>query len=455
MLEGSPFVPLLDASRQRIRRLWPYAAVSAAFLVAAAVLGWLPISATVIGCVGVLLIAIIPSGAGTDSATTRLRARGEGSSLPDAPALLAALPGPSILLDARGVVVLFNSAAAEAFPTLRQGDALSLILRIPELIEAVRTVRSGEAADLVVEYSDRVPVDRWTRASVSAVRSGGAGELEGILLALTDQTELRRAERMRVDFVANASHELRTPLAALLGFIETLQGPAREDTAARGRFLEIMRGQATRMARLVDDLLSLSRIEQKLHVRPVEAVDLVEITKGVLDGLTPLAAERAVVLEPAIPRGSVLVRGDRDELIRVVENLVENGIKYGQSGGRVRVGLQILRSGGRDEAVIAIRDFGPGIAAEHLPRLTERFYRVDAGESRDKGGTGLGLAIVKHILLRHRGRLVVESEPGAGATFSVILERLTGAAVETPAEQVSPERHADVVEPQSTERIAP
>jgi two-component system phosphate regulon sensor histidine kinase PhoR len=237
-----------------------------------------------------------------------------------------------------------------------------------------------------------------------------------------DQTPLHRVEQMRADFVANASHELRTPLAALSGFIDTLQGPARNDTEARERFLAIMRTQATRMARLIDDLLSLSRIELSAHVRPDTPTDLAPIVRQVVDGLEALARERQVAIAVDVPAAPVMVMGDREELLRVVENLVENGLKYGASGGKIDVSLTAEASTGGDfEAVLRVRDYGPGIAPEHLPRLTERFYRVDVGESRALGGTGLGLSLVKHILNRHRGRLLIESTPGAGATFSASL----------------------------------
>jgi two-component system phosphate regulon sensor histidine kinase PhoR len=226
---------------------------------------------------------------------------------------------------------------------------------------------------------------------------------------------------MRADFVANVSHELRTPLAALTGFIDTLQGSAREDPAARARFLGIMREQAWRMARLIDDLLSLSRIELRAHQRPETPTDLVPIVRQVADGLQTLARDRGVTIEvnQAEP---LIVQGDRDELIRLFENLVENGLKYGASGKRVVIALdRVTTPDGKAEARVCVRDFGPGISAEHLPRLTERFYRVDVGESRAQGGTGLGLALVKHILNRHQGRLAIESKPGEGAAFTTRL----------------------------------
>jgi two-component system phosphate regulon sensor histidine kinase PhoR len=224
---------------------------------------------------------------------------------------------------------------------------------------------------------------------------------------------------MRADFVANASHELRTPLASLSGFIETLQGPARNDPQARERFLDIMKAQANRMARLIDDLLSLSRIELKAHVQPEHQVDLGPIVRQVADGLQTLARDRGVEVRIALPPEPLFARGDRDELIRVFENLVENALKYGAAGKRVDIAL--VREAGDNEATVAVRDYGPGIAPEHLPRLTERFYRVDVTESRAQGGTGLGLALVKHILHRHRGRLTIDSAPGKGATFTVRL----------------------------------
>jgi two-component system phosphate regulon sensor histidine kinase PhoR len=226
---------------------------------------------------------------------------------------------------------------------------------------------------------------------------------------------------MRADFVANESHELRTPLAALSGFIETLKGSARDDAAARARFLNIMESQATRMARLIDDLLSLSRIELNAHLRPDNPVNLLSVVRQVVDALQTLAKDRGVEISISAPSTALIVPGDRDDLIRVFENLIENALKYGASGKRVEVSLSRVGGAGQPVAVVAVRDYGPGIAAEHLPRLTERFYRVDVAGSRALGGTGLGLALVKHILNRHRGRLTIESRAGEGATFQVRL----------------------------------
>jgi two-component system phosphate regulon sensor histidine kinase PhoR len=235
------------------------------------------------------------------------------------------------------------------------------------------------------------------------------------MLLVDDMSERRNADRVRVDFVANASHELRTPLASLAGFIETLQGPARDDPAARERFLSIMHEQAERMSRLVNDLLSLSRIEMKAHVRPSDRVDLSTVISHVADSLEPLARDLGVVVETVLPETTVTLIGDRDELTQVFENLIENACKYGQNGQRVVVTLGVDGGGTH----VSVRDFGPGIPDEHIPRLTERFYRVDLETSRRHRGTGLGLAIVKHILARHQARMSVESRLGEGSTFTV------------------------------------
>jgi two-component system phosphate regulon sensor histidine kinase PhoR len=273
---------------------------------------------------------------------------------------------------------------------------------------------------------ERLPVERlfdFQAVNLMSASAASPRTAPALVLVFRDLTEAKRLEAMRVDFVANASHELRTPLASLLGFIETLQGPARNDQQAQNRFLGIMRQQGRRMARLIDDLLSLSRVEMSEHKRPVDAVDLGLVIRQVADTLRPVAEERKVVMGLNLPEKPILVAGDREELMRVAENLIENAIKYGQTGQRVELGLtnEPFGPGRCGEAHFTVRDFGPGIASEHLPRLTERFYRVDASASRETGGTGLGLAIVKHIVNRHRGRLTIESEPGSGSLFHVFL----------------------------------
>ncbi|PZQ85944.1 MAG: histidine kinase [Ancylobacter novellus] len=333
-------------------------------------------------------------------------------------ALVRALPDAALLLDPRGTVLVANAHAAGIVASARVGDPVSFAVRVPEVLEAIRAATADGTARRI-EFSERVPVERWLRADIVPIRSGEgrATTTEAVLIGFVDLSAQRRVEQMRVDFIANASHELRTPLASLSGFIETLQGPARNDAGARERFLKIMGEQARRMSRLIDDLLSLSRIELNAHLRPETQLDLVAILGHVRDTLTPLGRERGVEIGFEHPRTAATVRGDRDELIRVFENLVENALKYGAPGGRIDIA--ITREGA--DIVVAVRDYGPGIAPEHVPRLTERFYRVDTAHSREQGGTGLGLAIVKHIVARHRGRLGIESEPGKGSTFSVRL----------------------------------
>jgi two-component system, OmpR family, phosphate regulon sensor histidine kinase PhoR len=344
-------------------------------------------------------------------------------------AVVAGLPDPVVALDRDGRVLALNERARALAPALRQGEPVAFALRMPELIEAIgRAAAEGEEQRVV--YFERVPLDRWFETIVMPVKRGpNAIKPDLVLMTFHDLTPLRRVEEMRADFVANASHELRTPLAALLGFIETLQGSARDDAKARTRFLAIMQEQARRMARLIDDLLSLSRIELNAHRRPDTPVDLVPIVRQVVDGLETLARDRGVTVH--IDASNALpVLGDHDELVRIFENLVENALKYGAAGRRVDIKIGSGASAdGVSEAQVSVRDYGPGIAPEHLPRLTERFYRVDVTESRAQGGTGLGLALVKHILNRHRGRLTIDSAPGEGATFTIHLP--TAAAAPT------------------------
>lgn len=338
--------------------------------------------------------------------------------------VIAALPDPTILLGTDGRVVTLNAMASTIAPSLRPGELAVLALRIPEVIDAVRRAGVSRRPERA-EFAERVPSERWFEVIVTPMpdQDGHAGRsTQRLLLTFRDLSPIRRVEEMRVDFVANASHELRTPLAALSGFIETLKGPARNDTAARERFLDIMEAQAKRMARLIDDLLSLSRIELAAHVRPQTPVELVPIVRQVVDALQMLARDRGVTVTISAPKEPLVISGDRDELTRVFENLIENALKYGASGKRVEITLtRAFNVSGGEEAVAAVRDYGPGISGEHLPRLTERFYRVDVTESRAQGGTGLGLALVKHIMNRHRGRLNIESRSGEGATFTVRL----------------------------------
>lgn len=333
--------------------------------------------------------------------------------LPGTLRLADSLPNPCFILTEDGSVRYANDRAIGLFGIV-VGEVLTYRLRYPGLVAAFGRVTKGEGPQQV-QFEERVPTERTFSAWFASLR--GAGDGNNYVLVLDDLTEARATERMRVDFVANASHELRTPLASLSGFVETLQGPARNDAEARDRFLAMMHDQALRMSRLIDDLLSLSRVEMRAHVRPNDQVDLIALVRHVIDTMTPLAAEMGVRIEAELPDHKITIAGDRDELVQVFNNLVENACKYGQAGERVVVRITGGEEGG--PCSVVVKDFGPGIAPEHVPRLTERFYRVDADESRRHRGTGLGLAIVKHIVSRHRARLQVESIPGRGAQFAV------------------------------------
>lgn len=342
-------------------------------------------------------------------------------------ALFDALPVPLVLLDELRRVTRANLAARQVFGRDITGRDIAAVLRDPQLLEATDEVLAG-ARGRETEFTLPVPVERVFRALVERVDAASADGTRAIL-ALHDLTTVRRIEQMRADFVANASHELRTPLATLLGFIETLRGPARDDDAARDRFLDIMHEQAGRMSRLVNDLLSLSRIELNEHFQPSETVDLGRLVTRGAAAIEALARPKEMELRLAVDPAARLVVGQEDELAQLVQNLLDNAVKYGRDGTAVEVELApaatLPMAAGtalKDGAVVlSVRDHGEGIAKEHLPRLTERFYRVDTARSRKLGGTGLGLAIVKHIVNRHRGALVVESEVGRGSTFSVYL----------------------------------
>ncbi|MBP2229802.1 two-component system phosphate regulon sensor histidine kinase PhoR [Azospirillum agricola] len=373
-----------------------------------------------------------------------------------------ALHDPLLLIDAERQVTRANLAARGLFGDKVVGRELASTLRNPNVLEAVDSVLRG-GASRVIEFTLPVPVERSFEAQVKPFQrtlpapDPGVGLGLGLdpdaeteapapaatvarmaILTLHDVTAARRSEQMRADFIANASHELRTPLSSLLGFIETLRGPARDDSEAQERFLSIMQDQASRMTRLVSDLLSLSRIELDEHMPPNGRVDVVEELENVIASLELKAAQRRIRLRLDTPEGLPAVIGDEDQLTQVFLNLVSNAIKYTREDTDVTVSAALVdgaavgftglpaagRRGGRGGTAmvsVAVRDQGEGIARTHLPRLTERFYRVDAARSRAMGGTGLGLAIVKHILNRHRGRLTIESEVGVGSAFTVYL----------------------------------
>jgi two-component system phosphate regulon sensor histidine kinase PhoR len=353
-----------------------------------------------------------------------------------AEAVVAAIPDPLILLDDRRLIVRANAPAA-AFIGADPGPRdLAAALRNPAVLAAADSVLGGEPAR-VVDFAVAIPIERQLRARFAHI---GRPSLDGAVavLSLHDITELKRAEQMRADFIANASHELRTPLATLTGFIETLLGPARDDAEARERFLTIMRQQTGRMTRLVEDLLSLSRIELNEHVMPQDKVAPGPLLADLAEALALRAGERGMRICLAVPGDLPDVLGDRDELAQLFQNLLDNAIKYGRAGTEITVVAETRAAQDRlptGSVSVAVRDRGDGIAREHLPRLTERFYRVDTARSREMGGTGLGLAIVKHIVSRHRGALDIESTPGEGSVFTVHLRphpAAPGLATATP-----------------------
>ncbi len=433
---------------------WPFIALAAMAVSALIVLvmahaakaGPAAVAAIAVG-IGAIALGVVA--AGRSRVAPAPAAEGPRDSTEPFVAMIEQIADP-ILLIAGGARVeqssrrfLFANAAARDFLRIQRPDGLlTTVIRAPDILDAVDSAlydaKPGEAA-----YQLRGPQDRFWRARVLPldVRSGDGSRLA--LLWMRDETELRRTERARADFLANASHELRTPLASLTGFIETLRGHARDDVEARDKFLAIMQGQADRMRRLIDDLMSLSRIELGEHIPPSGVVDLRLLVTDVMEALAPLAAERGVRFAPSLPNTSALALADRDQIVQVVQNLAENAVKYAPDGGVVSIqvapdltlaqaakasaGLEghfsLLtpeHAQGRTYVAVRVRDFGPGMARNHLPRLTERFYRVE-GQRLRKPGTGLGLAIVKHIINRHRGGLIVESAPGEGALFTAYL----------------------------------
>jgi two-component system phosphate regulon sensor histidine kinase PhoR len=367
--------------------------------------------------------------------------------------MVESLPDPVLVVSAQNAddpadrrLVFANAAARELLRIQIEGGPLVAAIRHPRVLEAVDEALfgglSGEAS-----WEAGGAQDRFWRVLTRPLAKGADGTRVA-LVVLRDETDSRRNERMRADFLANASHELRTPLASLTGFIETLRGHARDDAVARERFLGVMAAQAARMARLIDDLMSLSRIELNEHIAPEGRLDVVLAVLDVTDALAPLAGERGVRLASRLAdRGVANIIGDRDQILQVAQNLIDNAVKYSPPDGAVEVevsagwtadmALAPIRTGaarlsllspdlvgGERFVVLRVTDHGPGIAREHLPRLSERFYRVEGQKSGERLGTGLGLAIVKHIINRHRGGLAIESVEGQGTTFTAYLPQL-------------------------------
>jgi two-component system, OmpR family, phosphate regulon sensor histidine kinase PhoR len=387
--------------------------------------------AAAIGIVGALAVVVLPQrGRAEVDAASVVAPDPIPSFSPLAEGVFEHLPDPLMLLDAADRVLFANAAMRAIVGAATERKHVSAILRNPNLLAALaRTALTGDAEQ--VEFTFHVPVERTYQAY--AMRVGAEPGVTALLLH--DLTSQKRSEQMRVDFVANASHELRTPLAAVTGFIETLKGHARDDPAAREKFLDIMAVEAGRMRRLIDDLLSLSRIELNEHVPPLGEVALESVAREAVTALRPLARADDISIELSAAEDLPPVSGERDELIQLFQNLIHNAIKYGRPGGHVWVTLSPAPASGRgaDQVIASVRDDGEGIPSEAIPRLTERFYRVDVKRSREKGGTGLGLAIVKHIANRHQGRLQIESHAGEGSTFTVFLPVARSTLASTPS----------------------
>jgi two-component system phosphate regulon sensor histidine kinase PhoR len=361
----------------------------------------------------IILRLFVPAPPRTRAAA--LPAGDEGILSPLVRKVLGQMPVPVMLLDEGARVLFVNEPMRAVVGASVEKKPISTVLRNPEVLNAIaQTTADGEPA--TAQFTIAVPIERHYEAYSARVSFAPTV----IVLMLHDLTAIRRSEQMRADFVANASHELRTPLAAVSGFIDTLRGHAKDDEAARANFLDIMGVQTARMSRLIDDLLSLTRIELNEHVPPQGRVAVEGTVREAAAALEPLARPDRIAISIAARDGLPAVTGERDELIQLFQNLIHNAIKYGREGGHVWITMD-MPPDDDGQLFVTVRDDGEGIPATAVPRLTERFYRVDVKRSREKGGTGLGLAIVKHIVSRHQGRLVIESKPGEGSSFTVFL----------------------------------
>ena len=342
--------------------------------------------------------------------------------------VIADLPQPILVIDVFDRVCVANRAARELLDGEPEGRNYVTVIRQPAALDGIQNALSHRRQSEARFIRAGISSETTYRMVASPLLRDGVG-FDGAVVSFEDVSHVEEAEQMRRDFVANVSHELRSPLTALTGFIETLRGAARDDPAARDRFLGIMEREAGRMNRLVSDLLSLSKVEANERVRPRDEIDILSVLRSTMAALRPAAEAAGVELVRDLPEEPAIVAGDFDQLTQVFHNLIENGIKYGGSDGQVTVSARLLShyAGLRGAAVrVDVTDQGEGIEPEHIPRLTERFYRVDSDRSREKGGTGLGLAIVKHIVNRHRGRFQIASELGQGSVFSVILPMAAG-----------------------------
>ena len=330
-----------------------------------------------------------------------------------------ALPLPAVIVARDERLEAANAMAVQLFGPGVVGRHYITSFRQPVLLDAIEQVLSDSQPRKARYLSTEALRDKTWLAHLASVKNANK-----VLITFEDQTALEEAGTMRRDFVANVSHELRTPLTALIGFIETLRGAAKNDPAAQARFLEIMDREAARMNRLVEDLMSLNRVEATERIRPSQCIDLAAAARSVVNAMAPLAIERRMSLVGEGLDEVVTVRGDGDQLAQVITNLVENALKYSGQDKDIRVRLETVENHAMTRgpaAILSVIDQGEGFDPQLIPRLTERFFRIDSHRSRELGGTGLGLAIVKHIINRHRGRLRIESTVGQGSVFTVIL----------------------------------
>ena len=375
---------------------------------------------------GVAVIALIIAGAvwtarRTETLTPVQPAEAPVDTEPVERRILDELPDPVILLNASRNIISANQAARELFNITEMGRDLTIALRHPAVLDAVDASLAGSTTD-PVEFELVAGVPVTFEVQVVAVPRPNDEDGVRVVILLHDVTGTKRVDEVRADFVANVSHELRSPLAALAGFIETLSGPAKDDPAAREKFLGIMNNEAQRMTRLIEDLLSLSRVEANEHIRPEDEVEIETVVGEVVDAYSNRCTESGNSIDVDLPDDLPSVLGDHDQLSQVFQNLIDNALKYGGPGKPVRVTaspVERLPESGTHGVAVSVQDQGDGIPTDHIPRLTERFYRVDKARSRGLGGTGLGLAIVKHIVSRHRGHILIESTPDSGSTFTV------------------------------------
>ena len=379
--------------------------------------------------VGLLIVEAITMSDDVPTAPTR-------TSQPDLPvgfgrALIEKLPTPLVVIEERGLITYANPAATALLPRIRTGDHFANPFRAPRFVEAVTGVfEDGREREIVFEMSGQ---DLLFEALMALLPPGGdLGYERQVIVKIEDRTEARRTDEMRKDFIANASHELRTPLASIIGYIETLQNHAKDDPDAQARFLGIMDKQASRMRRIIDDLMSLSRIEMKSHIAPSEQIEIHRLVQESVAAFQPVARKSGMSFEVALDLdGGPVVQGDRDELTQVTANLIDNAMKYGGAAAPIRVESAQDNPKYPGMAGISVADKGPGISRDNLHRVTERFYRVNSGGGQDTAGTGLGLAIVKHVMNRHGGALQIESTPGRGSTFTFWLPTMDAASSES------------------------